>query len=141
VHPAALEVAALGMVAGMFACESHLESHLHFCSGTTSEHCGAGCQVGYGTCGPKKGSGVSRKVSIDGTCGGSRGQTCFQSVFGNCCSWEGVGQPLLVPELNTNLYFLVISIVAVQSFTAGVVVNLHLVHAATRLCHLGRPRL
>jgi hypothetical protein len=29
VHPAALEVAALGMVAGMFACESHLAPRLN----------------------------------------------------------------------------------------------------------------
>lgn len=52
--------------------------------GTTPQHCGNGCQTGYGTCSTPNSGKVS--ISKDGCCGGSKGYTCLGSVFGNCCS-------------------------------------------------------
>ncbi|TAQ87558.1 hypothetical protein B7494_g4133 [Chlorociboria aeruginascens] len=34
-------------------------------------------------------TGTTLKVSLDATCGGSTGQTCMGSTFGNCCSHVG----------------------------------------------------
>ncbi|KAK6857967.1 hypothetical protein PG995_005666 [Apiospora arundinis] len=52
-----------------------------FC-GSTSGHCTAGCQSGFGTC-----SGAG-DVSVDGSCG-KNGMTCKGSTFGDCCSSSG----------------------------------------------------
>ncbi|KAF2865856.1 hypothetical protein BDV95DRAFT_599244 [Massariosphaeria phaeospora] len=77
--------------------------------GTTADYCGTGCQSTFGTCGTSGGvsSAVSsvrpvttrtsaapapsstNKVSADGTCGGTTGNTCQGSSFGNCCSQYG----------------------------------------------------
>ncbi|KAM7195911.1 hypothetical protein V8F20_007276 [Naviculisporaceae sp. PSN 640] len=54
----------------------------NFC-GTTSQHCGAGCQARFGTCGSGSGN-----ISTDGKCG-SNGKTCIGSTFGTCCSASG----------------------------------------------------
>ncbi|KAE8847587.1 hypothetical protein PTNB73_01435 [Pyrenophora teres f. teres] len=58
--------------------------------GTSSGHCGVGCDKNFGTCttatSPQGPKGV---VSYDGTCGGSKGLTCQGSSFGNCCSSYG----------------------------------------------------
>ncbi|KAF2182165.1 carbohydrate esterase family 4 protein [Zopfia rhizophila CBS 207.26] len=68
--------------------------------GSTSDHCGTGCNNNFGTCG--SGSSASsvrtsatptptstKKVSTDGTCAGTNGFTCQGSAFGNCCSQYG----------------------------------------------------
>ncbi|KAF1847276.1 carbohydrate-binding module family 18 protein, partial [Cucurbitaria berberidis CBS 394.84] len=53
-------------------------------SGSTTTHCGTGCQQAYGTCGS---STPSKPVSTNARCGSKYGgQTCQGSVFGNCCS-------------------------------------------------------
>ncbi|KAF2834020.1 hypothetical protein CC86DRAFT_278769, partial [Ophiobolus disseminans] len=62
-------------------------SKYNYC-GKTADHCGTGCQAGYGTCTSSSPPAVA-KVSTDGTCGGSKGFTCQGSVFGNCCSKNG----------------------------------------------------
>ncbi|KAH7117300.1 hypothetical protein EDB81DRAFT_952826 [Dactylonectria macrodidyma] len=54
-----------------------------FCGGAT-DHCGAGCQASFGTCG--SGSGT---ISTDGSCGTKNGKTCKGSNFGDCCSSSG----------------------------------------------------
>ncbi|KAK4675335.1 hypothetical protein QC764_0076980 [Podospora pseudoanserina] len=54
-----------------------------FC-GSTTDHCSAGCQSGFGTC-----SGGSGSISTDGTCGYVNKKTCIGSGFGNCCSSSG----------------------------------------------------
>ncbi|KAI1330107.1 glycosyl hydrolase family 61-domain-containing protein [Xylariaceae sp. FL0255] len=38
---------------------------------------------------PTSGAGSSTKMTIDGTCGGSTGYSCLNSVWGNCCSSSG----------------------------------------------------
>jgi peptidoglycan/xylan/chitin deacetylase (PgdA/CDA1 family) len=79
-------------------------SQYNWC-GTSTAHCGTGCQPGYGTCtgsgttSSSTGGGTSTssgpttsptaKVSVDGTCGGTGGFTCKGSTFGNCCSQYG----------------------------------------------------
>lgn len=63
--------------------------------GSTDSHCGAGCQLAFGTClgGTPTGSAPlptsTLKVSLDGSCGGTTGQTCSGSTFGSCCSQYG----------------------------------------------------
>ncbi|TVY68383.1 Lectin-B [Fusarium oxysporum f. sp. cubense] len=52
--------------------------------GDKTDHCGAGCQNGFGTCT----GGDSGNVSTDGSCG-KNGKTCKGSAFGDCCSAEG----------------------------------------------------
>jgi peptidoglycan/xylan/chitin deacetylase (PgdA/CDA1 family) len=59
--------------------------------GSSGDHCGTGCNSGFGTCG---GGGSSPApapvgVSTDGTCGSQGGKTCAGSSFGNCCSEYG----------------------------------------------------
>ncbi|KAL1837393.1 hypothetical protein VTJ49DRAFT_3933 [Mycothermus thermophilus] len=51
--------------------------------GSTTDHCGAGCQPGFGTCS------APSDVSSDGQCGSVNGKTCAGSAFGNCCSAGG----------------------------------------------------
>lgn len=53
-----------------------------FCGGD-SEHCGTGCQTGFGTC-----SSTGGDISTDGSCG-KNGKTCKGSTFGTCCSANG----------------------------------------------------
>ncbi|OSS54028.1 hypothetical protein B5807_00423 [Epicoccum nigrum] len=87
-------------------------SQYNYC-GSTTDHCGTGCQSGFGNCG---GNGAvsskaatstvkpatstvktsaaptattASKVSTDGTCAGTGKQTCAGSTFGNCCSQSG----------------------------------------------------
>ncbi|KAH7135567.1 hypothetical protein B0J11DRAFT_393696, partial [Dendryphion nanum] len=68
--------------------------------GASTAHCGAGCQNPFGTCSgspttlatitgtaPEPTSTI--RVSLDGLCGGTTGQTCQGSDFGNCCSEYG----------------------------------------------------
>jgi hypothetical protein len=66
--------------------------------GSTAAYCNDGCQRGFGTCadspsgtapGSQPTSPSGRKVSIDGSCAGTSGQTCLGSTFGNCCSHAG----------------------------------------------------
>ncbi|KAL2076241.1 hypothetical protein VTL71DRAFT_1184 [Oculimacula yallundae] len=52
--------------------------------GSTTAHCQAGCQSGFGTCDANSGA-----ISTDGTCGGSGKKVCRGSAFGNCCSASG----------------------------------------------------
>jgi hypothetical protein len=56
--------------------------------GTTTGHCGSGCQTGFGVCTTSSPPAIP-KVSTDGSCGGSKGLTCQGSAFGNCCSQYG----------------------------------------------------
>ncbi|KAI9150838.1 Lectin-B [Paramyrothecium foliicola] len=51
--------------------------------GKETAHCGAGCQLAYGTC-----SSGSQSISTDGACG-KNGKTCKGSAFGDCCSEHG----------------------------------------------------
>lgn len=62
-------------------------SQYHYC-GSTSAYCGTGCQSGYGNCGSSTPA-TPAKISTDGTCGGTKGFTCLNSAFGNCCSQHG----------------------------------------------------
>ncbi|KAF2734255.1 hypothetical protein EJ04DRAFT_248296 [Polyplosphaeria fusca] len=63
--------------------------------GSTTTHCGAGCQLPFGTCNTTSPTDTAplptstNKVSLDGTCGGTAAQTCRGSDFGNCCSQFG----------------------------------------------------
>ncbi|KAH7346083.1 hypothetical protein BKA66DRAFT_505795, partial [Pyrenochaeta sp. MPI-SDFR-AT-0127] len=70
--------------------------------GSTRDYCGTGCQSGYGSCqstsSPSASSSASLpivspvpigKTSQDGSCGGSKGYSCLNSKFGNCCSQYG----------------------------------------------------
>ncbi|GKT47910.1 chitin deacetylase ARB_04768 [Colletotrichum spaethianum] len=82
--------------------------------GSTTEHCGTGCQSAYGTCNsgsnpsssaapassgtPASSGGATRasstnpaaatntKISTNGQCGGTGGLNCLGSTFGDCCS-------------------------------------------------------
>ncbi|KAF2852830.1 carbohydrate esterase family 4 protein [Plenodomus tracheiphilus IPT5] len=88
-------------------------SQFNYC-GNTTDHCGTGCQTGFGTCTGSaapttaKASSVktstvktsarasstaavaaAKKVSTDGSCGGNGDFTCATSLFGNCCSQYG----------------------------------------------------
>ncbi|KAK7535987.1 chitin binding protein [Phyllosticta citribraziliensis] len=82
--------------------------------GSTSDYCADGCQVQFGNCtgntglvsnvsvsaistplSTPSGSGSAsaptgtRQVSPDSSCGGTKGYTCLNSGFGNCCSQYG----------------------------------------------------
>jgi hypothetical protein len=64
--------------------------------GSTSAYCSAGCQSRFGSCsdgqsapGAQPSSPSGSKVSLDGSCAGTTGQTCQGSTFGNCCSHAG----------------------------------------------------
>lgn len=62
-------------------------SQYNYC-GTTSDHCGTGCQSAYGVCTSSPSSTpTSPKVSKDGKCGGTDSSTCLGSTFGNCCRY------------------------------------------------------
>ncbi|KAH7202712.1 uncharacterized protein BKA55DRAFT_725047 [Fusarium redolens] len=52
--------------------------------GDKAEHCGAGCQKGFGNCTLTN----AGDISTDGFCG-KNGKTCKGSTFGDCCSKEG----------------------------------------------------
>jgi hypothetical protein len=67
-------------------------SKYNFC-GSTDAYCPTeqGCQTGFGTCAGQS-TGEKPKVlavSKNGNCGEKSGQTCINSVFGNCCSQYG----------------------------------------------------
>ncbi|ETN46031.1 uncharacterized protein HMPREF1541_00214 [Cyphellophora europaea CBS 101466] len=57
-----------------------------FC-GSTTDYCGADCQIDFGTCSSLN----ATLISADGNCGASdpEGQVCLGSTFGNCCSPRG----------------------------------------------------
>jgi hypothetical protein len=63
--------------------------------GSTSDHCGTGCNSVFGTCGSStpKPTSTPLKTSPDGTCGGSTGNTCVgfvhNGVKSECCSQYG----------------------------------------------------
>ncbi|KAF2024409.1 glycoside hydrolase/deacetylase [Setomelanomma holmii] len=60
--------------------------------GSTSDHCGSGCNASFGTCSGGGGTTPTTPtapVSTDGTCGTQGGATCSGSTFGNCCSKYG----------------------------------------------------
>ncbi|KAF2116331.1 hypothetical protein BDV96DRAFT_48310 [Lophiotrema nucula] len=64
--------------------------------GSLAAHCGAGCQVSFGSCNASTSAtgtaplpSSTLKVSLDGACGDATGQTCLGSDFGNCCSPYG----------------------------------------------------
>lgn len=68
-------------------------SQYNYC-GSAEGYCGDGCQSGYGTCSssqvpPPSGNPSNGEVSRDGSCGGSKGFTCLNSEFGDCCSQYG----------------------------------------------------
>ncbi|KZM26021.1 chitin binding [Ascochyta rabiei] len=60
--------------------------------GSSDSHCGAGCQNAFGICPGSTPIGTAPlptstlRVSLDGACGGTSGQTCLGSNFGPCCS-------------------------------------------------------
>ncbi|EFQ36004.1 polysaccharide deacetylase [Colletotrichum graminicola M1.001] len=66
--------------------------------GSTTDHCGTGCQTGFGNCtvtnsaAPAASSSVPAVLtSLDGYCGTKYGNTsCLGSVFGNCCSHRSI---------------------------------------------------
>ncbi|KAM0344841.1 hypothetical protein ACHAPU_007223 [Fusarium lateritium] len=51
--------------------------------GSTSAHCGQGCNDKFGTC-----NAGSSLISTDGACG-KNGKTCKGSSYGDCCSAQG----------------------------------------------------
>ncbi|OCK77775.1 carbohydrate-binding module family 18 protein, partial [Lepidopterella palustris CBS 459.81] len=55
--------------------------------GSTSLYCDSGCQGAFGICTSSSPAGLP--ISLDGSCGGTSGQTCAGSTFGNCCSAYG----------------------------------------------------
>lgn len=62
--------------------------------GSSTDHCGTGCNSSFGTCSNGGGSTTptpapSKPVSTDGTCGTQGGATCAGSTFGDCCSQYG----------------------------------------------------
>ncbi|KAF1923130.1 carbohydrate-binding module family 18 protein [Didymella exigua CBS 183.55] len=63
--------------------------------GSSESHCGAGCQNAFGICSNPTPIGTAPlptstlRVSLDGACGGTTGQTCSGSTFGTCCSEYG----------------------------------------------------
>lgn len=70
--------------------------------GSTSGYCGTGCQSAFGSCGSSSSvtatstststaatASSTLKVSTDGACGGTTGETCQGSTFGTCCSAAG----------------------------------------------------
>ncbi|KAH6633447.1 hypothetical protein C7974DRAFT_452745 [Boeremia exigua] len=63
--------------------------------GSSELHCGAGCQNAFGVCSGPTPTGTAPlptstlRVSLDGSCGGTTGQTCSGSTFGPCCSEFG----------------------------------------------------
>ena len=63
--------------------------------GSSDSHCGAGCQNAFGICSGSTSTGTAPlptstlRVSLDGACGGTTGQTCSGSTFGSCCSEYG----------------------------------------------------
>lgn len=63
--------------------------------GSSDSHCGAGCQNAFGICSGSTPTGTAPlptstlRVSLDGACGGTTGQTCSGSTFGSCCSGYG----------------------------------------------------
>ncbi|CCF41523.1 lectin, partial [Colletotrichum higginsianum] len=59
-------------------------SQYNWC-GVTDAHCGAGCQSKFGQCTVTSG----KKITPDGSCGGSNAYTCTGGTFGNCCSRYG----------------------------------------------------
>jgi len=62
-----------------------------FC-GSSTAHCGSGCQLTYGTCVAITSTASPPKptnISIDGTCGGTKGLNCKGSGLGECCSSGG----------------------------------------------------
>lgn len=52
-----------------------------FC-GSSTAHCGGGCQASFGTC-------AGSNLSPDGTCGGTNKYQCKGSGLGDCCSSSG----------------------------------------------------
>jgi hypothetical protein len=90
-----LSLSSDGSCGGSFTCQGSV--HGGCCSewgwcGSTTAYCGTGCQSAFGTCGTagtnSTGS-TALKISTDHTCGGSTGNTCQGSAFGNCCSVYG----------------------------------------------------
>ncbi|KAF2866975.1 hypothetical protein BDV95DRAFT_611261 [Massariosphaeria phaeospora] len=68
-------------------------SYWGFC-GSSPTHCNAGCQKPFGTC-QSTGPLSTLKTSMNGVCGGTKGQTCQGSAFGDCCSaWGFCGSSL-----------------------------------------------
>ncbi|RYO95142.1 hypothetical protein DL764_007744 [Monosporascus ibericus] len=68
-------------------------SSSNYC-GSSTAHCGTGCQAGFGNCTTTGGGGggsggAGDGVSTDGTCSGIKGLTCRGSTFGDCCSSRG----------------------------------------------------
>jgi Chitin recognition protein len=56
--------------------------------GSSSDHCGSGCQTAFGACSlTASGSASSSgKISTDGSCGGTNGYICGSAM---CCSQFG----------------------------------------------------
>ncbi|KAF2638126.1 glycoside hydrolase/deacetylase [Massarina eburnea CBS 473.64] len=67
--------------------------------GASADHCGTGCQAGFGTCGSSSGPSPTSTAptatptnlvtSQDGSCGGTSGYTCTGFADGTCCSQYG----------------------------------------------------
>lgn len=82
-----LETVALQLRGGMSSISVNHSSAqtLTWHSGSSSAHCGTGCQSQFGNCG----SG-SKPVSDNARCGSQYGgKTCQGSAFGDCCSQHG----------------------------------------------------
>ncbi|KAH4937932.1 hypothetical protein HBI73_082800 [Parastagonospora nodorum] len=98
----ALKVSTDGSCGGKVTCKGskfgNCCSKYGYC-GSSSSYCDAGCNPLFGNCKDQAvpsttPSSPSLKVSKDAKCGGSTGQTCKNSAFGNCCSqygWCGSG--------------------------------------------------
>ncbi|KAH4354143.1 hypothetical protein HBH98_015300 [Parastagonospora nodorum] len=98
----ALKVSTDGSCGGKVTCKGSKFgkccSKYGYC-GSSSSYCDAGCNPLFGSCKDQAvpsttPSSPSLKVSKDAKCGGSTGQTCKNSAFGNCCSqygWCGSG--------------------------------------------------
>jgi hypothetical protein len=67
-------------------------SKYNFC-GSTEAYCSVeqGCQSRFGTCTRLSTGGTTGDLAVSktGNCGEKSGQTCLNSVFGNCCSQYG----------------------------------------------------
>lgn len=84
-------------------------SKYNYCGGS-SDHCGSGCQTGYGTCGS-----TAPKISTDGSCGGTKGFTCLGSTYGNCCKSGYCGKTSAYCGTGCNAQFGSCSIAPVSS--------------------------
>ncbi|KAF1831063.1 glycoside hydrolase/deacetylase [Decorospora gaudefroyi] len=74
--------------------------------GSSTDHCGTGCQSDFGNCGSSSSATPNGIVSPDGSCGGAKGYTCVGFSEGECCSQYGwCGQSTAHCETGCNPLF------------------------------------